>query len=482
VLYGGAAGGGKSAAAVAFPLKWAHLHGMRSLILRRQSKDLDDLIHKSWDLYPTVCPGASKVQSPHYRWTFPSGAEVTLSHCNNDDDWKSYDGWEINLLIFDELTHFTEQQYTFLIGRNRSSRPGLPVYVRATTNPGGTGHEWVFKRWGAWLNPNFKAQGLPERSDDGGRLPPARPGEIWHVYLDDDGHEIYEREPVFNPDGRPKTLSRTFIPAMLADNPRADQKYAARVAAIPDRVRRLQLRDGNWLVKTVDGALFKGVTHFRELPIGMGYRIGYGLDLAYSEKKKGVDWSVIIRGVCVGRDVFLLHMVRTQVPASSFALVLRSLQLTQDKNGNTWRGPMRWFTGGGGEKGVADLINNNYLKGLPPIEAIPATADKLIRAQPASILWNPPEDDKGNQLPLYDENGQRVPGAGVGHVLVPDEGSSYYGPWVEELLSEVLAFTGDPRKDDHDDIVDALAALISLFSGTSYRDRLAQMTKYLPQH
>lgn len=464
MLYGGAAGGGKSSSAVAFPLKWAHLHGMRSLILRRQSKDLDDIIHKSWDLYPTVCPGASKVQSPHYRWTFPSGAEVTLSHCNNEDDWKSYDGWEINLLIFDELTHFTEQQYTFLIGRNRSSRPGLPVYVRATTNPGGTGHEWVFKRWSAWLNPNFKALGLPERSDEGGRLPPAKPGEIWHVYLDDDGQEVYSREPVFNPDGTPKTLSRTFIPAMLADNQHADPKYGARVSAIPDRVRRLQLRDGNWLVKTVEGALFKGVQRFTRLPSEGGYGIAYGADLAYTASTKA-DWSVLLRGYIFDSDIYIVGMERKQVEATSFVLTMKA-KLTER------RGIVRWYIGGGGEKGTAQFIakhicdanNRTYLR------ALGATADKLVRATPVASTWNVPTDDEGKPI-----EGKR------GHIFVPGEDSELYGEWVDVFLNEVLSFTGDPKKDDHDDIVDALAALHDELCNTQQAERdREKRSRFLP--
>src|SRR3972149_3721839 len=104
------------------------------------------------------------------------------------------------------------------------------------------------------LPPTPAATGTSGSADagGGGSTRTSKPGEIWHVYLEDAGNEGYCRERVLNPDGTPKSLSRTFIPAMLADNPRADPKYGARVASIPDRVRRLQLRAGNWLVKTVE--------------------------------------------------------------------------------------------------------------------------------------------------------------------------------------------------------------------------------------
>lgn len=469
VLWGGQAGGGKSSALIAFPLKWVHFGAMRGLIFRRNVPDLKDLADKADRLYPAVCPAASRRMTPRLEWTFPSGGQVALTHCSAEDDWQKYQGWEVNYLGFDELTQFTEDQYTMICARLRSADPRIPTAVRATTNPGGQGHAWVFKRWGPWLDPNLKVPTLAHRSDEQGPLPPAKPGEILHVLRNSDSTESFYREPKYDDSGRQISRTRTFIPAALRDNPKADANYDSVLSGIADRVRRLQWRDGNWLVKTVEGSLFKGITRFTNLPAASAYRVGYGLDLAYSEKKQGVDWSVIIRGVLIGRDICLLNMVRSQVLAQSFALVIRSQQLTQSQS-RTWSGPMRWFYAGA-EKGVAGLINANYLKGIAQIEALPAIADKFVRAQPASILWNVPQDDNGNPIP-----------GGIGHILVPDDASPFYGPWVEELLSEVLAFTGDPKKDDNDDIVDALAALVSVLSGTTIRGRMAQMSKYLPQH
>ncbi len=103
VCYGGAAGGGKSAASIAFPLRWVHNPRFRCLFLRREAKYLSDALEKSGALYPAF--GARLVQSPKIIWTFPSGATVWLNHCEHESDVANYDSLEFHLIIFEEVTH-----------------------------------------------------------------------------------------------------------------------------------------------------------------------------------------------------------------------------------------------------------------------------------------------------------------------------------------------------------------------------------------
>ena len=258
VLYGGQAGGGKSASIIALPLKWARLPGFLALTLRRESTQSEDLARKSRELYPRAFPGLAPVKSPRYRWDFPSGASNVFGHCKNEDDFAQYDGWEINLLCFDEITHFTEQQYKYICARVRTAHQGYPTFIRATTNPGGVGHAWVFRHWGAWLDPEFEAEGLPSKGERPPG-PPAKPGEVWWIRTLEDGREVYYRDEPPGEPGLPRALSRTFIPARLEDNPtlaKNDPAYAAELNKL-DPVRRAQLRDGNWLVKPAAGLYFK---------------------------------------------------------------------------------------------------------------------------------------------------------------------------------------------------------------------------------
>jgi predicted phage terminase large subunit-like protein len=246
-----------------------HLPGFLALILRRDSTQLPDLLSKAEELYPKaigVRPSAPKKWGGRTAYHVEGGGTVLYGHCQLAKSYSQFDGWEINLLEFEELTHFTERQYKYICARVRSSDPKLPTLIRATTNPGGEGHDWVFKHWGAWLNPEFEAEGLPplnarEIGSNGKPVsPPAKPGEIWWIEQRSEGsttREVYHREDQTGKGVR--TLSRTFIPAKLTDNVdlfNNDPAYLEQLKSL-DPLRREQLLGGNWLAKPVAGLFFK---------------------------------------------------------------------------------------------------------------------------------------------------------------------------------------------------------------------------------
>lgn len=228
VLYGGAAGGGKSAALFALPLRWIHNGNFRGLYLRREAKYLGDAIDKSNRLYPHF--GGKLVRSPRIEWTFPSGATIWFNHCEHESDVANYDSFEFSCVLFDELTHFLEPQFDGVCARLRGTDPTLPYIARAASNPGGIGHEWVFERWGAWLN--------PEHHD------PAAPGEArWFL----------EGEAVAP--GTQDAIDYTFIPAKLSDNPHISTQYRSELRAL-DPVRRAQRLHGDWTARPAAGKYF----------------------------------------------------------------------------------------------------------------------------------------------------------------------------------------------------------------------------------
>ncbi len=253
VLYGGAAGGGKSAVAVATPLQWVHLRDFRALILRRETTQLQDLLDKAEKLYRKLCPAAVFNKNTR-EWTFPAGATIRLNHCKDPNDAFDYQGREFQYVDFDELTHFLFDQYREIRSRVRSASPDLPRYTRSQSNPGGIGHDWVFRRWGPWLDPDCKVPGLPPRVfPDGTKLPPALPGQVLWFVVNEQGKESWV------PEGTEGAQSRTFLPARLTDNPALaehDPNYAAKLRD-QNPVRRAQLEDGNWLVKPAKGLYFK---------------------------------------------------------------------------------------------------------------------------------------------------------------------------------------------------------------------------------
>jgi hypothetical protein len=135
LLYGGAAGGGKSFALLAEALRYVHYSSCRVLILRRTLDELDELIWKSRDLYSKAFPDAHYNKSDK-RWRFSSGAEILFSYLDKDEDVSRYQGHSFTLICFDELTHWpTPYAWNMLAARLRSTDE-IPCYMRACVDEG----------------------------------------------------------------------------------------------------------------------------------------------------------------------------------------------------------------------------------------------------------------------------------------------------------------------------------------------------------
>ncbi len=224
VLYGGAAGGGKSDALLTEALRQVRIPHYRTILFRKTYPQLAELIDRSRQLYPAAFPGARFLKTER-TWVFPSGAQIAFGAMQHPEDRFQYQGRRFDFIGFDELTHFTWEEYSYLFSRNRPGGPGTRVYIRATANPGGIGHGWVKARF---LTP----------------APPMTP--------------IVEELTVDTPDG-PRTMqrSRIFIPATVFDNPellRRDPNYLASLAMLPEAERR-SLLYGSW--DAFDGQVFR---------------------------------------------------------------------------------------------------------------------------------------------------------------------------------------------------------------------------------
>ncbi|MFR4978873.1 MAG: phage terminase large subunit, partial [Butyricicoccus sp.] len=215
-LYGGAAGGGKSEALIIEALRQVHIPHYRALILRKTYPELSELIDKSRKYYPPAFPGCKYNETKH-AWTFPSGARITFGAMQREADKHKYQGRAFDFIGFDELTHFTYDQYSYLVSRNRPNGAGTRVYMRATANPGGVGHGWVKERFIT-------------------AAPPMTP--------------IIDTVQVVFPDGHrePREKRRIFVPSTVFDNTALmenDPDYVARLASMPEADREALLY-GNW--------------------------------------------------------------------------------------------------------------------------------------------------------------------------------------------------------------------------------------------
>jgi len=248
VLYGGAAGGGKSFAMLIDPLRSCHMKGHRALILRRSMPELRELIDKSRELYPRAFPG-TKFREVEKIWNFPSGAKIEFGFLEKDADVYRYQGQAYSWIGFDEITHLpTEFGWNYLASRLRTTDPKIKTYLRCTANPGGVGAHWVRKRY----------------------LEPAEPN---NSFIGGDG------------------LTRKFIPARLMDNPylAKDGEYERMLLSLPP-IQRKQLLEGNWEVN--EGAAFV------EFDPSVHVVPPFELPLHW-ERVKGIDYGYASESCCL---------------------------------------------------------------------------------------------------------------------------------------------------------------------------------------
>ena len=231
VLYGGSAGGGKSYAMLADPLRYMGHPSFSGLLLRHTTEELRELIFKSKEIYPQIWKGI-KWSERKMQWEAPSGARLWMSYLDRDDDVLRYQGLAFSWIGFDELTQWsTPYAWNYMRSRLRSVAQDLPVYMRATTNPGGPGHQWVKKMF----------------------IDPAPYGRQF------DATDIESGNVLSYPKGHSKAgqalFKRRFIPARLSDNPylSAQGDYEAMLLSLPEHQRK-QLLEGDWDIK--EGAAF----------------------------------------------------------------------------------------------------------------------------------------------------------------------------------------------------------------------------------
>lgn len=212
VLFGGAAGPGKSTALLMAALEHVDVPGYAALILRRTYPDLAqpgglmDVAHQ-W-----LADTAAEWSGVDKRWRFPSGATLSFGYIDTDRDRYRYQGGEYHTICYDELTQLREHWYTYLLSRLRRPKScpvsDVPLRARSATNPGGVGQAWVAERWG------IREDGTQDET----------------AATDPESGEL-----------------RVFVPALLADNPHLDVAEYRRALSRLDATTRAQLERGQWV-------------------------------------------------------------------------------------------------------------------------------------------------------------------------------------------------------------------------------------------
>jgi predicted phage terminase large subunit-like protein len=370
VIFGGAAGGGKSWALLLEPLRHVENPQFSCVLFRRtypQVTNPGGMWDESIKLYPLV--GATPRQSD-LAWRFPSGAVVRFAHLQHENSRLDWQGAQVTLLGFDELTHFTRDQFFYMLSRNRSLS-GVRPYVRATCNPvpdddpvGGWIHEFI-----GWYI-----------GDDGYAISERSGVMRWFVNINDQLHWADTREELAArfPETTPKTF--TFIKSSLYDNQilmREDPGYLANLQALP-LVDRERLLGGNWKIKPAAGKVFnRGWFEVVDAAPAGGRTIRFW-DLAATEKtvaKPDPDFTAGVKMRRVGDIYYILDAIAVQEAPGRVDTLIKNTA-AQDGIEVTVR-----FEREGGASGVRDARNTVTMMAGYDVRAVSPQGDKVQRAK-----------------------------------------------------------------------------------------------------
>ena len=416
VIYGGAAGGGKTFALLLEGLRHKDIAGFSGVVFRKNytqitaSGGLWDAANK---IYGQV-QGARPKKTPKLHWFFsPSGARIHFAHLERDEDLQGWQGSEICYLAFDELTHFSRHQFLYMLSRNRSTC-GIRPYVRATCNP--DSDSWVadFISW--WINQDT---GYPiyERS-----------GVVRYmcvlndtIYWGSNPHELAKEHGV----NVEECKSVTFIASKLTDNKvlmAKDPSYMANLKALAE-IDKERLLYGNWKIRPAAGMYFKteNFTFADAVPKNI---VAYARswDLAATEPTPLNPDPDATAGVLMGLlddgRVIVLDVKRKQIKANDARNLLRNMAAIDQGKYKFVQITIPQDPGQAGKAQAQSLVS--MLAGYS-VEIVSPTGSKEVRATPLAS-----QVQAGNVLILK-------------------------GEWNDMYLSELESFP----ESKHDDMVDA---------------------------
>lgn len=424
-IYGGAAGGGKTYALLMENARHMNNGGFGSVIFRRNSTQITNE-GGLWDTARSIYTGMGAImtKSPRPMAKFPSGAKITFSHLQYDDTVYDYQGAQIPLICFDELTHFSKTQFFYMLSRNRSTC-GVRPYVRATCNP--DADSWVRKFIDWWI-------------DDDGYPIDERCGVIRYFFQKD--NEIIwgdTKEALMDEYGISSSdiKSVTFISASIYDNKKlleVNPEYLGSLKAL-STVEQGRLLLGNWNIKPSAGLYFKRsqVRIVDTIPSRI-VSIARGWDLAATEISDSNEDPDRTAGVLMARmenGMFIvLHAHREAYQSSDVRRLVR-MSATQDReiyNCNTILVPQD-----PGQAGKEQA--QSYAKMLAGFKIVSnrVSGDKTTRAEPLAAQWQ------------------------IGNVLI------LKGEWNDRYLAEMEGFPDLL----HDDLVDASSEAFNYIANTA---------------
>ena len=373
------------------PIRYINIKGFGCTIFRKNHNQIfqqGGLWDESMEMYSQIKGAVPRISDSQWWFKDAKGnivSKISFKHIERDSDVHSYQGGQICAMFFDELCHFSEFVFFYMLSRNRSSC-GVRPYVRATCNP--DPDSWVAKFIEWWID---QETGYPDKSRAGVLRYMCRIQNT--IHWGDSREELWERFNLVKPEDREKVKSVTFIPALLEDNPalmKKDPGYRANLEALPE-VEREQLLHGNWKIRRAAGLYFKRTQVGGYLPFVPDDVIAlvrcYDL-AATSEDEKGDP--AYTAGVLMGRrkngKFVIADVINERLSADE---VMKLIKLTAEKDRAMYpKVPVKVrIPQDPGQAGKAQAqAYIRYMAGFP-IVAVPETGSKEARATPFAAQW-----------------------------------------------------------------------------------------------
>lgn len=418
VIYGGAAGGGKSWSLLYEPLRHVDNPEYGAVIFRSSMTQISEqggLWDASMKLYK-LFPDAMPIKSPKPFWRFPSGAKVSFRQLTRDEDVYDWQGTEIPCIEFDELTHFSEFQFFYMLSRNRSTC-GVNPYVRASTNP--DADSWVagFISW--WIDQDT-GYAIPERSGKVRYMARVNEEIVWG----DTPEEVIQKANEADYDveiTKEDIKSVSFVSSSVFDNQvllKNNPGYLSNLKA-QSIVERERLLYGNWKIKAAKGLFFprSALPELLESIPDDVVRWVRGWDLAATDTDEGGDpayTASVLLGKRKDGSYVIADATNSRLKAEKVRNLVKQCAVTDKAKYKRVRIRMSVDPGQAGKE-----QSQSYLKMLAgfSVSMVKESGTKEARAEPFAAQWQ------------------------AGNVYV------VAGAWTESLLGQYESFPESKFKD-----------------------------------
>lgn len=371
------------------PLRYKNVKGFGFTVFRRNFNQIfadGGLWDTSTQMYSGIRGAVPKFSRGKWIFTDKDGrqiSKVTFAHIEKEDALSKWQGAQLCGIGFDELTHFSEKIFFYMLSRNRSTC-GVTPFVRATCNP--DADSWVAKFIEWWINQET-GYPIPERS-----------GVVrWFIRRDEIIHwadtkeELWERFNLTTAEERGEPKSCTFIMSSLKDNQellRVNPGYLANLKAL-SQVERERLLYGNWKIKSSAGLFFKRtqVEMVSVVPNDL-VMVCRAWDIAATEEKKDGDpdyTSGVLMGLRKDGSFIVLDVINQRIKAGEVAkLIYNTSVMDAAKYGYQYRIRIPQDPGAAGK-----IVAASYTKMLAgfSVEAVPVSGSKELRATPFAAQW-----------------------------------------------------------------------------------------------